>query len=131
MQEEFQGLNDTPPDLWVPATMYGAVIKQDLFGVNQPRSMALVGRLRRDVTADQAGEALSPLLAYRRHRQLAGERVVAGDRDLLEARIPGERLVRAREQARCRPDRHDTVRLEADVDVRSGLAPIRSARSSA
>ena len=32
MAEEFVGLNDTPPDLWVPATMHGAVIKQDLFG---------------------------------------------------------------------------------------------------
>jgi len=62
MQEEFQGLNDTPPDLWIPATMYGPVIRQDLFGVNQPRMMALIGRLRRDVTADHAAAALSPFM---------------------------------------------------------------------
>ena len=62
MQEEFQGLNDTPPDLWVPATMHGPVIKQDLFGPNQPRSMAVVARLRREVTPDQAAAALSPFM---------------------------------------------------------------------
>ena len=32
MADEFVGLNDTPPDLWVPATMHGPVIKQNLFG---------------------------------------------------------------------------------------------------
>ncbi len=45
MAEEFVGLNDTPPDLWVPVTMHGAVIKQDLFGVQQPRELALIARL--------------------------------------------------------------------------------------
>ena len=41
MHEEFSGLNDAPPDLWVPMTMHGAVIKQELFGANQPREVAI------------------------------------------------------------------------------------------
>ena len=63
MAEAFVGLNDTPPDLWVPVTMHGAVIKQDLFGVQQPRELALIARLRQDRTPDQAAAALSPLMA--------------------------------------------------------------------
>jgi putative ABC transport system permease protein len=62
MQEEFQGLNDTPPDLWVPATMHGPVIKQDLFAASQPRSMTVVARLRRNVSPDQAAAILSPFM---------------------------------------------------------------------
>jgi predicted permease len=63
MAEAFVGLNDTPPDLWVPVTMHGAVIKQDLFGVQQPRELALIARLRKDRTPDQAAAALSPVMA--------------------------------------------------------------------
>ena len=40
-REEFAGLNDAPPDLWVPITIHGEVIKQDLFGTNQPREVAI------------------------------------------------------------------------------------------
>ena len=60
--EEFAGLNDAPPDLWVPITMHGEVIKQDLFGANQPREVAIIGRLRAGVTAEQAEAALTPLM---------------------------------------------------------------------
>ena len=63
MQEEFLGLNDTPPDLWVPVTMYGAVFKQDLFGTSQPREVAIIARLRRDVSPERVADALSPDMA--------------------------------------------------------------------
>jgi predicted permease len=62
MNEEFLGLNDTPPDLWVPVTMYGPVFKQDLFRANQPRELAIIVRLRRDVSVDQAVTALTPAM---------------------------------------------------------------------
>ena len=62
-QEEFLGLNDTPPDLWVPVTMHGAVIKQELFGTKQPRELAVIARLRGGITAEQVSSALSPDMA--------------------------------------------------------------------
>ena len=62
MAGEFVGLNDTPPDLWVPATMHGAVIKQDLFGVQQPRELAVIARLRKDTTPEQAAAALAAVM---------------------------------------------------------------------
>ena len=62
MAEEFVGLNDTPPDLWVPATMHGAVVKQDLFGAQQPRELAIIARLRKDTTAEQAAAALAAVM---------------------------------------------------------------------
>ena len=62
MAEEFVGLNDTPPDLWVPVTMHGAVIKQDLFGATQPRELAVIARLRRDTTPEQAAAALAAVM---------------------------------------------------------------------
>lgn len=62
-QEEFLGLNDTPPDAWVPLTMHGAVIKQELFGTKQPRELAVIARLRRGITAGQVVMALSPDMA--------------------------------------------------------------------
>ena len=58
-QEEFLGLNDTPPDLWVPVTMHATVMKQDLFGTNQPRELAIIVRLRRGVTAEQVASGLA------------------------------------------------------------------------
>jgi predicted permease len=60
--KEFIGINDTPPDLWMPVTMHGEIIRQDLFGTNQPRELALIGRLRAGVTAAQAEAALTPLI---------------------------------------------------------------------
>ena len=62
MNEEFVGLNDTPPDLWVPVTMYGPVFEQDLFGVSQPRELAIIARLRRDVAVEQVAAALTPAM---------------------------------------------------------------------
>jgi predicted permease len=62
MHEEFWGLNDTPPDLWLPITMHGAVIRQDLVGANQPREVAVIGRLRAGLTAAQVEQALTPLM---------------------------------------------------------------------
>lgn len=58
-QEEFLGLNDTPPDMWVPVTMHGTVMKQDLFGAKQPRELAVIVRLRYGITAGQASSALA------------------------------------------------------------------------
>ena len=69
MQEEFLGLNDTPPDLWVPVTMHGAVMKQDLFGAKQPRELAVIARVRTGVTAEQAASAVSPDMERLAERQ--------------------------------------------------------------
>ena len=69
MQEEFLGLNDTPPDAWVPVTMYPSVMKQDLFGAKPPRELAIIARLRSDVTAEQVTSALSPDMARLSERQ--------------------------------------------------------------
>src|SRR3954465_2533471 len=63
MQEEFLGLNDTPPDAWVPVSMYGPVLKQDLLGAAQARELAVIARLRPGVTPQQAATALSPDMA--------------------------------------------------------------------
>jgi predicted permease len=62
MREEFQGLNDTPPDVWVPATMHGPVIKQELVGSNQSE-VAVIARLRQGLSAEQVASALSPVMA--------------------------------------------------------------------
>ncbi len=61
--EQFIGLNDTPPDVWVPITMHAAVIKQELFGTKQPRELAAIARLRPGVTPEQVASALSPDIA--------------------------------------------------------------------
>ena len=55
---EFQGLDDSPQDLWLPVTMNGAVAGRDLFGADQPRELHLIVRLRPGVTAEQAQGAL-------------------------------------------------------------------------
>ena len=56
---EFQGLGDSPDDLWVPLTMYGPVTGQNLFGGNQPRELRVLVRLREGVTAAQAAGSLA------------------------------------------------------------------------
>jgi len=56
---EFQGLDDYPQDLWVPVTMYGPVLGQNLFGTNQARELRVLVRLRRGVTATQAQTSLA------------------------------------------------------------------------
>ena len=60
--EEFTGLNDSPPDVWVPVTMHGTVARQDLFGEDQPRELAIIARVRRELSATQVAEALRPLM---------------------------------------------------------------------
>jgi predicted permease len=69
MHEEFLGLNDTPPDLWVPVTMHGPVMQQDLFGATQPRELAIVARIRPDLTADEVADRLAPSMAGLADRQ--------------------------------------------------------------
>jgi predicted permease len=69
MREEFLGLNDTPPDLWVPVTMHGPVMQQDLFGAKQPRELAIIARIRQDMTADQVADRLAPSMAGFADRQ--------------------------------------------------------------
>jgi len=56
---EFQGLNDAPEDLWIPVTMYGALVKRDLFAAPQLRELHLTARLRQAVTAAQAQSAVT------------------------------------------------------------------------
>ena len=58
IRAEFSGMNDSPRDLWVPITMYGAIAAQDLFGADQPRNIVISGRLKRGVTAVQMERAL-------------------------------------------------------------------------
>jgi predicted permease len=55
----FQGLDDSPEDLWLPATMAGPVLKQEVFGAKQPRVVRVVVRLRPGITAVQAQSALA------------------------------------------------------------------------
>ena len=55
---EFSGMNDSPEDLFIPITMYGAIAAQDLFGPDQPRNIVITGRLKRGVTAVQMERAL-------------------------------------------------------------------------
>jgi predicted permease len=69
MQEEFLGLNDTPPDVWVPVTLHASVMKQDLFSAKQPRELAVIVRLRSGVTAEQVVSGLSPEMARLSDRQ--------------------------------------------------------------
>jgi predicted permease len=59
MAAEFVGLDDVPRDVWVPLTMYGTVVDEDLFGSSQPRSLRLTARLRHDVTPQQAQGSLA------------------------------------------------------------------------
>ena len=59
LHSEFQGLDDAPHDLWVPATMYGPVTGQDLFGRTQPRELRVLVRLREGVAAAKAEGSLA------------------------------------------------------------------------
>lgn len=63
MRPGFSGVNDTPPDVWVPVTMHAAIVKQDLFGANQPRELAVIVRLRAGVSPEQVQAALTPFMA--------------------------------------------------------------------
>lgn len=59
---QFTGLNDSPPDVWVPVTMHAAVMTLDLFRGEQPRELALIARLRPHLTPAQAEEALGEFM---------------------------------------------------------------------
>jgi predicted permease len=78
MAAGFVGLDDVPRDVWVPLTMYGAIVDEDLFGSKQPRQLRVTARVRRDVTPQQAqgSLALSPF-----------ETRVAGRVDAVRARL--------------------------------------------
>ena len=75
---EFQGLDETPQDLWLPVTMHAAVIGQELSGPSGSRVMRVTARLKRGVTAAQAQAALAlePFAAR-----------VAGRVDAVQARV--------------------------------------------
>ena len=59
MAAEFVGLDEVPRDVWVPLTMYGPVIGDDLFGPAQPRQLRLTARLKSGVTPQQVQGSLS------------------------------------------------------------------------
>lgn len=59
MGPTFTGLDDTPRDVWIPVTMHGTIVGENLFGVDQPRSLRVTARLRRDVTPEQAQGSLA------------------------------------------------------------------------
>jgi predicted permease len=62
MAAAFVGLDDVPRDVWLPITMHGTVVDEDLFSPSQPREIRVTARLRHDVTPQQAqgSLALSP-----------------------------------------------------------------------
>jgi predicted permease len=60
MHEEFGGVNDTPPDFWIPVTMYQPVIGQDPFNGSTARVLAIIARVRKDLDPDQVAAALAP-----------------------------------------------------------------------
>jgi predicted permease len=97
----FQGLDDSPEDVWVPATMAGPVLKQNVFGSNQPRAAHVVVRLRPGVAPVQAQSALAL--------------------EPFESRVPG-RLDAARAELRIQATR---VRLNAELVA--VLAPVFAA----
>jgi predicted permease len=69
MHEEFGGLNDTPPDFWVPVTMYGPVLGESIFGSSSSPELAVIARLRSDVGAGQAAAALGPSMTRLTNRE--------------------------------------------------------------
>ncbi len=63
---EFGGLDASPQDVWVPITMYETLLGKDLFSrenADAARDLDVIARLRSDVTAERAQEALTPLMA--------------------------------------------------------------------
>src|SRR5918999_1746160 len=52
---KFRGLDDVPPNQWVPLTMVKELWPDlDVFGTGQAKAVRVVGRLKPDVTAEQA-----------------------------------------------------------------------------
>jgi predicted permease len=62
LRPEFVGLGDSPRDIWVPLTAYAALSAPDLIGPTA-RAIEITARLRHDVSAEQAGTALTPFMA--------------------------------------------------------------------
>jgi predicted permease len=62
MRDDFAGLDDSPRDLWVPVTMYPAVMKQDLFGPGETRDLTITVRLRPGVTPGHVQGALATFM---------------------------------------------------------------------
>jgi predicted permease len=60
---EFTGLDDFPRDLWIPLSTYADLVRPDIIGTNQPRSLEITARLRPDVGAAQAQAALTAEMA--------------------------------------------------------------------
>ena len=56
---EFVGLGDVPRDLWASYPAFAAA-RRELLGVDPSRAIEITARLRRGVTAAQAGGALTP-----------------------------------------------------------------------
>jgi predicted permease len=67
---EFRGLEDVVPNIWVPVTMAKELWPDlDIFGTDQARALRLVGRLRANISAEQARARLGAWA-----RQTAGDR---------------------------------------------------------
>jgi len=138
-RQEFQGLDDAPQDLWVPVTMYGPIVKSDLFAAVQPREMHLTARLRRTVTGAQAEGAVSlepfearvagRLDAVRAEFSRARDARTADARAARRALSGVHRLrARSRRGLRERVQRHARAR-ETPATARSGSV-CRSARAA-
>jgi predicted permease len=65
----FAGIGDSPRDLWMPFTTFAALFQPAMIGPNQPATVELIARLRSGVTPQQAGAALTPLVAAAVGRQ--------------------------------------------------------------
>ncbi len=59
---EFAGMDDLPLDVWAPLTMYPIVSGHDIYDAAHPQRLAVFGRLRRDVSPEQAQNALLPFV---------------------------------------------------------------------
>ena len=59
-REGFSGLGDVPRDFWTPMSLSGQLEDgPNLFGPEQPRRIAVVGRLKRELSARQSTAALT------------------------------------------------------------------------
>jgi predicted permease len=76
MRPEFSGLDDAPLDVWLPITMLPAIATIDPFRAPQPRALTIFARLRRDVTAVHANQALTPFMVETATTEAAGGRAI-------------------------------------------------------
>src|SRR5262249_59503 len=67
---EFTGFEERPPDFWIRLPMWRELKPgQDLFAPEQPQYVAVVGRLRAEVTPEQAAGALAEFVQRSAARQ--------------------------------------------------------------